>query len=270
MVEQLLERLLDKQELRGVSRGFARKLLEEHLERHTGLMDLREERGERFYKTKEYAKLKKEFRAELRAVYGVFFTEDTAGKREKLIDALIKEPTIEHTDEVLGLHRSTKERLDYYRVIYDQLLEGIDAKSILDLGCGYNPFAYLYLPGSPEYHCVDIACSDLERIGEFLEVVAPAHTTTCADLTVYDELPAVDVAFCFKLFDSLEERERGITARLLERINAKRIIVSFPTQSISGSAGIKPRAWFENLITEKECTTVTLPNEQFFIITNQG
>jgi len=61
---------------------------------------------------------------------------------EKTIELLIKKNNKKSITRILSLHRSTQERLPYYETFFKTLLTNIKPKTILDLGCGFNPFAY--------------------------------------------------------------------------------------------------------------------------------
>lgn len=270
--DALLELVLDKQELSGINRSFARRILSEWLADNQQVHEAYKEDPERFTRKKAFQKLRREVRKQLREVYGVFFTSKYASKREAYTKELIETNSESARQELLGLHRSTKERLYEYPFLYQQLFAELEStpRSVLDLGCGYNPFSYAYLPCTPAYHCADIACADLELVKEYLQSIEVTCSTHCIDLTDVDavkELPACDVAFAFKLFDSLETRKWDVTEELLEAIPAEIIIASFPTKSIGQKKSIGPRKWFLELITDKSFKTVTLENEQFFIIT---
>lgn len=272
MVEDLLERVVDKRELSGIQRKFANKILQEWLEENPEVLETYHQDPQRFERKKAFQKLRREVRKQLREVYGVFFTSNYTNKREEYIQELIQTNDENARQAVLELHRSTSERLHEYPLLYQRLYKHLDnpPKSILDLGCGFNPFSYAYLPNKPAYHCADIACADLQLIQEYLNEQKITSSTHCIDLTdtkKVQQLPTVDVAFAFKVFDSLETRSRDVTKELLEAIPAKTIIASFPTKSIGQRKTIGPREWFMQLITEKSVKEVTLDNEQFFIIT---
>lgn len=267
----LLDLVLGKRELAGVSREFAAGVLSEWLRKNPSVAQAYERDPVRFTRKKEFQRLRSEVRAELRTVYGVFFGPQYSAKRDAFIRELIERKDTESAERVLSLHRSTAERLPYYEVIYPQLSRMLGSPgSILDLGCGFNPFAYTFLPGRPAYHSADIACADLERVGEYLDALGVDHSERCVDLTDVDavaKLPRADVAFAFKLFDSLEEMRRNITAELLVALPADMLVVSFPTLSIGQGKAIGQREWFERLVTGKVLDRVTLPNEQFIIVT---
>ncbi len=267
----LVEKIIDKKELRGISLSFAQQHVHEWLKKHPEAEKEYEQDPERFYKKKHFQKMRSDIREHLRRVYGVFFTDKYPAKREHAITQLIQEPTTQRARDVLEIHRSTSERLPYYDSLYQQLF-AITGKpeSILDLGCGYNPFSYPFLGVKCAYHSVDIACEDLALVGAFHASLGIEHSQHCMDLTrseTVQTLPFADVTFAFKVFDSLEEKEWGRVQALLQGITTNWLIASFPTKSIGQKKDIGPRTWFEKLVTDKVRGRVTLPNEQFLIIT---
>lgn len=270
--EELLDLVLEKRELQGIQRGYAKTILENWLEENQKVAQVYKKDPERFQRKKAFQKLRKAVRKQLREVYGVFFTSNYTNKREEYIHELIKTDSESARQEALSLHRSTKERLHQYPLLYQQLFENLPQPptSILDLGCGFNPFSYDYLPCSPDYHCADIACDDLTLIQEYLAKKPIRSSTHCVNLanpSIIKQLPKTDVIFAFKLFDSLETHTRYVTEELLEVLQGRTLIASFPTKSIGQRKEIGPRKWFIELITDKLVDTVTLDNEQFFIIT---
>lgn len=271
MVDLLVEKIIDKKELRGVSEEFAKKEVIAWLEKHPQVKQEYEQDPERFFKKKNFQQLRSDVREHLRRVYGVFFTNKYPAKREGYLAALIDEPSKENALELMSIHRSTHERLEHYPSLYEQLfaITGTPT-SILDIGCGYNPFSYPFLGCTPAYHSADIACEDLKLIGEFHDSLKIENSQHCVDLTtpeIMKSLPETDVVFAFKVFDSLEEKEWGRVKALLTDMKAKWLVASFPTLSIGQKKTISPREWFERLVTDKVVGRVTLANEQFIIIT---
>jgi hypothetical protein len=270
-LNELLDLVLGKRELSGINKDFARQVLLRWLEDNPSVAVAYRSDPKRFTRKKEFQRLRSEVRKELRTVYGAFFKGQYPAKKKKAVAALIAADSEANAHNVLKLHRSTAERLNSYPFLYEQLLSPWGAvDSILDLGCGFNPFAYRYLAGRPAYFSADIACEDLDLINAYLESLGVRHEERCVDLTdvsAVASLPRAKVAFAFKLLDSLEDLQRDVTARLLDVIPADWLIVSFPTMSLGQTKPIGTRQWFEKLVTGKVLTRVTLPNEQFIIIT---
>jgi len=82
------------------------------------------------------------------------------------------------------------------------------------------------------------------------------------------KFPEVDVCFLFKALDTLEDLERNYSEKLLKKIHAKFVVVSFPTMSIGGRNPIRQRGWFFRMMRKLgySADTFELENEIFCII----
>lgn len=274
VIDEFVEMIIDKKELRGINKELAKEITQQWLSENPEIKEAYLQDPEKFPRTKEYNQLRSDVREQLRKIYGVFFTSKYNAKKEGYVQELIKADNEQTRQDLLKLHRSSAERLATYPLLYQQLFAITNQPtSILDLGCGFNPFAYPYLGCKPSYHCADIACEDLKLIKQYLDSQNINNSIHCIDLSKPEnikQLPKADIAFAFKLFDSLEDREFNITEQILEAIPADILIASFPTKSIGQKKTIGDRVWFEKLITGKELARVTLSNEQFYVITLTG
>jgi|GEM_PF-543221 len=223
-----------------------------------------------FSRSAEFKALKSLVREELRKVYGVFQKEKKKGERGKNENA--------SPEEKLLSHRSSAERYAYYEEIYKKLFS-ITGKptTLLDLGCGANPYSYAMLGCTPYYVAVDLPSSDLQEIADFFrkrkiegEVLGVDLVNNYAKVGLLLESNHFDVAFLFKLLDSLETVKRNISGKLLDAVNATWLVVSFPTVSIGGKKHIKKerRAWFEKLLARKGWyyEELSVGNEVFYLV----
>ncbi|HIH24432.1 TPA: hypothetical protein HA251_05335 [Candidatus Woesearchaeota archaeon] len=235
-----------------------------------------------FSKSQEHEELQKRIRKELRAIYGVFQTDES--DRMKLLTRL--RTTHDDTerreivDGLLGTHTSTKERLPHYDEIYSVLCEKISPETVVDLGCGMNPLAHHYFAQHncwPTILASDISADDMKFLDECFAALSIPGKTVALDLTKDDDiakLPALtkdaDVTLLFKLLDSLEEAKRHISYKLFDNIKSKWIVASFPTKSLGGKKNIARagRSWFERLLARKGLAweTFSVENELFYVI----
>lgn len=219
----------------------------------------------------------KEIRSELRSIYGVFDLDEKKEKK-KLLKKIKEKPEEHLIEKLLLLHQSSKERFHSYKEIYEKLFE-ITGKpsSILDLACGYNPYSYDYLECSSLYVAVDLPSDDLKDITEFFLVKGIEGEVLGVDLVRdYEKIGKLteenpfDVVFLFKALDSLESVKRHISGKLLDCINAKWIIASFPTMSLGGKKHIpkERRTWFEKLLKRREWyfETMEVGDEVFYVV----
>ncbi|HII15703.1 MAG TPA: hypothetical protein HA362_05305 [Nanoarchaeota archaeon] len=257
--QALIELIRQKREFRDLDNAFVGKMLGTVLKARKA-EDL---------KTKDAVKAAKETRALLREVYGAFLTPKFF-QREKFLQGIKSLNDLEAHKSVLALHLSTKERLPFYETVYQKIF-AITGKpsTILDLGCGLNPFSipFMHIPNLT-YYAAELAKADAEFIQEYFTKAGVRGSTFQMDLTEAGKFPAADVCFMFKVIDTLEAIQWDITAELLARLRAKWIVASFAKKSLGGRKTIKPekRQWFERLIEKREYKTVEVENEIFYVI----
>jgi 16S rRNA (guanine(1405)-N(7))-methyltransferase len=236
-----------------------------------------------FQRSKEHGELVKKVRAELREIYGVFIM-DGYKKRHSLLEELKKKPSLENLEihnQILALHKSSKERLPYYPVVYKKIFEitGIP-KKIIDLACGLNPISYPYIASAslgskPECIACDLAEKDLEFIQEYFDIMKIKGSVKRIDLTKEKDYAnmVADVAFLFKTLDSLEAVEWNISEKVFANLKSKFIVVSFATKSIGGKKTIRKekRSWFERLVDRQghSVKTFEIPGEIFYVISKK-
>lgn len=236
-----------------------------------------------FSKSQEHEELQKRIRKELRAIYGVFQTDEGKARREIIDKLRITHDDTERKKAVDGLletHTSTKERLPHYDEIYAVLCEKIHPTSIVDLGCGMNPLAHHYFAQHncwPTIVASDISADDMKFLDECFAALSIPGKTIPLDLTKDSDiakLPALtkgaDATLLFKLLDSLEEAKRHISYKLFDSIKSRWIVASFPTKSLGGKKNIARagRSWFERLLARKGLAweTFSVENELFYVV----
>ncbi len=139
---------------------------------------------------------------------------------------------------VIERNSSSGERL----VIVDQyidLLKSIVDKSnpiIADIGCGIDPLLFIYknvFKDATIYaYEIDTQLVDfLNKVGTLFGYNIKAE---CVDSVVMPPLSGmeIDVVLLLKMFTTLEFQQKGVARRLLDSINAKVIVVSYPTSNI--------------------------------------
>jgi len=168
----------------------------------------------------------------LHAMYGAYLNSaDIFKKANKLLD--VQDPDI---GRLLNLHASTKERMRHLNDFYSFIFESIGVvESVLDIGCGLNPFTLPYFPQKPlKYYAFDID----ERIAglnnRYFEHLCLPALAGCMDISIETPKMTADAAFLFKLLPLIERQSKGRSIRLLREINAKFLIITYPTTSLSG------------------------------------
>lgn len=257
--QALIDLIKQKREFRDLDDSFVEKMLDSRLKGRK-VEDL---------KPRDAEKMEKETRAYLREVYGAFLTPKFF-QREKFLHELKSLNDTEGHIRILGLHLSTRERLPYYEEIYQKIFEVTgEPSSILDLGCGLNPFSFPFMNlKDARYYAVELVKTDAEFIQRYFDKFKINGKAINMDLTQAENLPSADVCFMFKVIDTFEAIQWDVTAELLAKIKTKYIIASFATKSLGGRKTINPekRKWFEKLIASRNYSIFEVENEVFYVI----
>jgi 16S rRNA (guanine(1405)-N(7))-methyltransferase len=156
--------------------------------------------------------------------------------------------------EIMRHHASTRERLPILDSFYPALFAELDeVHSVLDVACGLNPLTvpWMPLPKDATYHALDIYADMMHFVGEYMKLTGINGTATpCDVLTALiphpsSLIPPVDVAFVLKTIPCLEQVDKAIGPKLLDILNARHLVVSFPIQSLGG----KRKGMLENYAT---------------------
>ncbi|MBN1874437.1 MAG: 16S rRNA methyltransferase [Anaerolineae bacterium] len=159
--------------------------------------------------------------------------------------------------KLLRLHASTKERLSIIQDFYTTTLDTVKpVQTILDIACGLNPLAIPWMPldGNARYYAYDVFSDMTNFIQDFMAYAGIEGQAECRDITQFPPTQAADVAFVLKTIPCLEQLDKGAGLQLLESLNAKYLVVSFPMHSLSGqNKGMLKtyQARFEELVQGK-------------------
>lgn len=189
---------------------------------------------------KRYKKAKdvdKATREALHGITGAFMTPQEARQLAYDMQAWYVDKTDLSLEKLLSRHASTRERLPLSDMdaTYDRIFVTTGKpRSVLDLACGINPL-FLAARGI-ETVGVDISGAAVYAVNCFHESYHMPASARCADLLCPGAIPGerFDVALLFKLLPLLERQENGSAARIMNSINARHIIASFPTRTLSG------------------------------------
>ena len=138
---------------------------------------------------------------------------------------------------ILKNHKSTNERLPtldtFYPIVFSNLPE---IKTIIDLACGLNPISFIWFINYSEinYHAWDIYLDLTKFLNVAFPLIGIKGVAECKDIFSANSFPEVDLAFVFKFLPIVEQIEKGSSRKLLEKIRAKFILVTFPIQSLGG------------------------------------
>lgn len=138
---------------------------------------------------------------------------------------------------ILAAHTSTHERLPLFDEFYTRLFAGLPPiTSLLDLACGFNPLSlpWMKLEPTTHYHGCDIYGDEISFLNSVLPLFAVDGSASVRDLLTSVPIQQVDVALLLKSIPCLEQVDKQIGTRLLEQINARVLIISYPRQSLGG------------------------------------
>jgi 16S rRNA (guanine(1405)-N(7))-methyltransferase len=220
MHNELLEKLLRSKNNRDICPDTVRRVLTECERRYKKAKDV-----------------DKAVREALHGISGAFMTPQEARQLAYDMQAWHVDRTDLSLEKMLLRHASTRERLPVSDM--DALYSRIFAitgrpRSVLDLACGINP---LYLAARDiETVGVDISGAAVYAVNCFHEIYHMPASARCADLLCPGAIPGehFDLALLFKLLPLLERQESGSAARVMHAVNARHIIVSFPTRTLGG------------------------------------
>lgn len=149
---------------------------------------------------------------------------------------------------MMSYHASTKERLPILERFYADTLTGIPPpRTVLDLACGLNPLALPWMPlaADAEYYAYDIYQDMAEFLNEFLALTDTRGRAEARDVLRRPPEQPADLALLLKAIPCLEQIDASAVLHLLEYVNARHMLVSFPVRSLGG----KSKGMLENYET---------------------
>ena len=184
----------------------------------------------------------------LRKMYTVFLSNKLLKYREK------------NEEWFLNKHLSTKERMPFYKEVYEKIFSGFKGKTnVYDMGSGVNSFSHYFFPKK-----LDLNYFGIEAVGQLVEVQKKFFLgkknfhffhESLFDLERIKEIlkkgNGKKVVFLFKAIDSLEMLKKNYSKTLLEEIVplVDLVVVSFATKSLgSKKRFFVDRKWIKNFI----------------------
>jgi len=179
----------------------------------------------------------------LHQAYGAYFEAFQPGKIQKLLNKISSRSNRESLEaialEIMESHASTSERILFMKQFYLDLFKRIEKpKKILDLACGLNPFAVLWMDLGPNagYYAYDIDTRMIDQVNIFFCYLNRSYKAECLDILV--SIPAIeaDVVFLLKTLPCFEQQEKGVSEKIIASLKAKHIVISFPSKTLTGKA----------------------------------
>lgn len=230
-------------------------------------------------------------RSKARKIFGVFQIASLLDERKEILS---KKSTVPKLTLALESHVSTKERMQHYAEFFQLCLDVWNKQEthkparILDIACGLNPVAWAIYQQTHtsvfdqhiEYIAQELSEKDCAQLQLFFDVQGIKGKTIPANIVqqydILTHISHVDWCFLLKTLDTLEAQERYCTYKIMQAINAKLFIVSFPLTTVRGQTMQRVAhasiPWFEKMCPRLNLrfTTHTLGNEIiYFCRTNK-
>lgn len=186
-------------------------------------------------------------------------------------DPAAQEETLER---ILAAHASTRERLPFLAAFYRDIFAHLPpVESVLDAACGLNPLARPWMPLSPtvRYDAFDIYQDQIDFINRFFHLAGLAGRAEVRDALHEFPQARYDVVFLLKTLPCLEQMDRTAGSRLLDQVQARCVVISFPRRSLGGRAkGMESHyaARFAALWQGRSgpVQRIDFPNEMVFVV----
>lgn len=149
-------------------------------------------------------------------------------------------PLAEASRQIMRLHSSTNERLPIVETFFSTTLANLPTPhAVLDLACGLNPLAlpWMPFPKTVQYTAYDIYADLLGFVEQFMQAGGWGNGR-CAqrDLTSQPPTEPADLVFLLKTLPCLEQIDKTAAKRLLDSLQTRHILISYPAQSLGGRA----------------------------------
>ncbi len=293
IVDQLVQSIKKKKELKNLTDLFVKETLKRYFSQNSKKITFLSQKFNT--KSKDYKQIIKEVRSNLRRVHGLFRFERDSDKRKDFLEKLTKtklnqKEFLELHKKILETHISTKERLSFYESLYKNIFKLIDFSktiskplTIIDLGCGINPFSIPFMKLKElNYHAYDLAYDEIDLLnkyfkflstinkGSFSKIKGKAAVFNLLQLKKINKLPKADICFLWKTTDVLDEgKGHKISEEVISYIPSKFVVVSFPIITTGGKQMNQPRRKWIELMCKRlgfSYKIIKETNEIFYII----
>lgn len=139
--------------------------------------------------------------------------------------------------DIMRLHTSTRERLPILDDFYQTALADIvPPHRVLDVACGLNPLATSWMPLADEvtYIAYDIYGDMMCFLQEYMQLAELNGRAEVRDIIHNPPQETFDLALVLKTLPCLEQMEKGASVRLLDAIQARYLLISYPVSSLGG------------------------------------
>ncbi|HFQ92883.1 MAG TPA: 16S rRNA methyltransferase [Anaerolineae bacterium] len=187
-----------------------------------------------------YKEAVKSTKNKLHQVGGAYFTaridydEALARLRQTRDDPAVFRQTCR---DLMALHASTRERLPILDNFYRDILADLPPiNSVIDVACGLNPLAWPWMPlaAGASYHAYDIYGDMTAFLQGFFDLLGVNGRAQTRDVIGRPPTETADIAFILKTLPCLEQVDKTAAAHLLDNLNARYLLISYPARSLGG------------------------------------
>lgn len=136
--------------------------------------------------------------------------------------------------EFCKVHTSTSERVGDYIKIFDYIVSNTKGKTILDIGCGFNPLLFSIYSNEYEYLAVDIDIEQQRFLNKYFELKKLKHFKAEVGDALLNKFEKVDIAFAFKLLPVLDQIDSESCDQFLSNLDCNFLVVTLPNKSLGG------------------------------------
>ncbi|MCA9976508.1 MAG: hypothetical protein KC413_12185 [Anaerolineales bacterium] len=139
--------------------------------------------------------------------------------------------------DLMRRHASTRERLPILDEFYQTVLAHLPPiHSVLDVACGLNVLTWPWLPLSPDthYYACDIYGDMIAFVSDVMQIAGISGAAEVRDVVSEPPARPVDLVLLLKLLPVLEQVEKTAVSHLLDTLNARYLLISFPVASLGG------------------------------------
>jgi 16S rRNA (guanine(1405)-N(7))-methyltransferase len=139
--------------------------------------------------------------------------------------------------QIMHWHISTRERLAIIDDFFTEtLLNVTPVHTVLDVGCGLNPVAWPWMPFDDQvnYIAYDIYADTMHFVQDFMRLTGINGRAETRDVLWDPPTQPVDLAFILKTLPCLEKLEKTAATKLIDAIQARYLLISYPVTSLGG------------------------------------
>jgi 16S rRNA (guanine(1405)-N(7))-methyltransferase len=189
-------------------------------------------------KRKGAKNFEKAVKTRLHQMFGAYVQGNAHKKTLLLLQELENGKDVKETSAaIMALHASTKERLPHIENFCQFITAHTgQVESILDLGCGFNPFSIPFwnLRNLKVCYAYDIDTRTKDLLNRFFSFINLPPLGKCADLVTETPAENVDLTLMCKLVPVLESQIAGRGFELARLQNTKFLVITYPLKSLCG------------------------------------